>query len=172
MRQHTGVATFYFNLVSKFLFTERAKRQIDVESSMHRVLLQCKYMADENCHNPNKAYDYDSDDYDNLPVDYQIIRHDKSSTYFSIQSFKLVYRYIFLSRLKQICFVNKYEFQAVAIKRNYKKHAGEFKKCINVCVLKTIEIAEIQSSDDSNSSSRASDKTSEQWFWNNHVTFY
>ena len=30
----------------------------------------CKCIADENCHNPNKACDYDSDDYDDLPVDY------------------------------------------------------------------------------------------------------
>ena len=84
----------------------------------------CKCIADENCHNPNKACDYDSDDYDDLPVDYLIIRHYKSRTYFSFQSFKLVYTYKFSSRLKQICFVNKYEFRAVTIKRNYKKHAG------------------------------------------------
>ena len=27
----------------------------------------CRCMADDNCHNPNKACDYDSDDYDDLP---------------------------------------------------------------------------------------------------------
>ena len=53
-----------------------------------------------------------------------IIRHDKSRTYFFIQSFKLVYRYIFLSRLKQICFVNSMSFKLSLSKGNYKKHAG------------------------------------------------
>ena len=30
----------------------------------------CKCIADDNCHNPNKACDYYSDDYDDLLVDY------------------------------------------------------------------------------------------------------